>query len=62
MSYTSIDRTARAEDLAWMAETGETIPGAAHRLGISTDALEKWCDHNGHRDLFRQLQRNSRAA
>lgn len=34
---------ARLEDLRWMTETGENTTGAARRLGISTQALEKWC-------------------
>lgn len=36
------NRRARAEDLEWMAETGETFTGAAKRLGISNSALERW--------------------
>ncbi len=36
----------RAEDLAWMAATGEHAVGAAQRLGISYGALEKWAKNN----------------
>ena len=46
---------ARAEDLAWMVETGETLTGAAKRLGISTATLEKWCQRHGHHDLLHKL-------
>lgn len=33
---------ARAEDVRWMAETGECLTGAAKRLGTTAEALEKW--------------------
>lgn len=36
----------RAEDLAWMAECGESLTGAAGRLGISRITLEKWVERN----------------
>jgi hypothetical protein len=36
------ENEARGEDLAWMIETGECLSGAAVRLGITVDALEKW--------------------
>lgn len=32
----------RIEDCRWMAETGETLTGAAKRLGIGRTALESW--------------------
>lgn len=48
----------RLEDLQFMAATGETATGAATRLGISLDALEKWCDRHGHRTLLNQLIAN----
>jgi hypothetical protein len=32
----------RAEDVRWMAETGECLTGAAKRLGTTAEALEKW--------------------
>lgn len=41
-----INHDARREDLAWMAETGETFAGAAKRLGVTTDALGKWCERH----------------
>ena len=50
-------RAARLEDLTWMAETGESASGAAHRLGLNRDALEKWCANNA-TDLWRQLMAN----
>jgi transposase-like protein len=33
----------RIEDLAWMAETGETLTRAAERLGVKPSSLERWC-------------------
>lgn len=33
---------ARLEDVQWMAETGECLDGAARRLGLTRNALEKW--------------------
>ena len=35
-------RDARIEDLAWMAETGETREEAARRLGLTVGTLEKF--------------------
>lgn len=47
----------RGEDLAWMADHGETFTGACERMGISSDALEKW--GRRHRpDLLRRLRAN----
>lgn len=37
------DRKARLEDVRWLADTGESLTGAAQRLGITRDALEAWC-------------------
>lgn len=48
---------ARAEDLAWMAAHGETVNGAADRLGINRKSLEKWC-HRNTPELWRQLVAN----
>ena len=33
---------ARIEDLAFMADTGETREGAAMRLGVTLESLDKW--------------------
>jgi hypothetical protein len=33
---------ARLEDLRWMAETGECLEGAAHRLGMQSKSLERF--------------------
>lgn len=48
-------RRERLEDLAWMVETGETSEGAARRLGLTQNALEKWATANAP-DLMRQLR------
>lgn len=52
----------RAEDLAWMAAGGETLAGAAERLGISVDALTEWGRSNGQAELVERLRRNGWAA
>jgi hypothetical protein len=44
----------RLEDVTWMTETGEYASQAAARLGISYDALEKWC-RNHAPDHWRKL-------
>lgn len=50
----------RLEDLAWMAETGETLEGAAERLDITPKSLERWCRrHAPH--LYVTLTRGTRA-
>lgn len=38
----NLDPATRLEDLAWMADTGESAVGAAERLGVEHEALEKW--------------------
>lgn len=53
-------RTAdRLEDVTWLAETGETPDGAAGRLGLTVNGLEKWCDRHA-RHLWAQLMGNRR--
>ncbi len=41
MSGPTYDRAAFLEDVRFMAETGESWLGAAHRLGVTPTALEK---------------------
>ena len=48
-------RAERLEDLAWMVETGETVEGAARRLGLTPNALDKWCGQNAP-DLLQRLR------
>lgn len=59
MTFTGpVDHAARAEDVRWMVETGENLTGAAKRLGISTDGVEKWCVlHGMHPELERLRSR-----
>lgn len=38
---------ARAEDIRFLAETGECLTGAARRLGLTNSGLEEWCKDNG---------------
>lgn len=44
----------RMEDVRWMAETGESLTGAAARLDppLSSDALDKWLRDQGAKDLL----------
>ncbi len=51
----------RLEDLAWMAETGETRDGAAARLGMSVESLGRWCEKHA-RDLWAALGREPAGA
>lgn len=57
MTGTHVDHRARAEDLRWLAETGESLSGAAARLGISPDGIEKWCAAHGLRAELEALRR-----
>lgn len=41
-SVSKVNHEERLEDVRWMAATGESLSGAANRLGITTDALEVW--------------------
>ena len=50
----------RLEDLTFLADTGESLTGAASRLGLTTDALEKWCRTHGHQHLHARLTANTR--
>lgn len=52
-----IDHAARAENLRFMADTGENLTGAARRLGISTDGVEKWATKHGMRAELEVLRR-----
>lgn len=40
------DHASRLEDVRFMATTGENLTGAARRLHISRQALEKWLDRH----------------
>lgn len=51
-----IDHKARAEDIRWFVDTGENLTGAARRLGISRDGVEKYCALHGLRAELRTLQ------
>lgn len=50
---------ARAEDLEWMAAGGETVEGAARRLGVTESALGHWCRRNERPDLWTRLLGNA---
>ena len=51
----------RTEDLRWMAGTGESLSGAARRLGLRTQTLERWAVNNCP-DVLRLLRRNEPSA
>jgi transcriptional regulator with GAF, ATPase, and Fis domain len=40
------EKATRIESLEWMAEHGETVEGAARRLGLKPDTLEHWARNN----------------
>ena len=46
------DAAARIENCRFMADTGESLTGAAARLGITTSALESWLARNDHPTLL----------
>lgn len=46
---------ARAEDIAWMADNGESSYGAAARLGITRTALDAFCRRHRLATEWRQL-------
>ena len=46
------------EDIEWMANTGETFPGAAMRLGRTPNTLHKYLTRAGRLDLAHQLTHN----
>jgi hypothetical protein len=51
-------RAARLEDLEFMAQTGETIPGAAARLHLHPDTLRQFLRARDRMDLFAWLLAN----
>jgi hypothetical protein len=51
--------TSRVEDLTFMADHGETTTGAAQRLGLSSDALERWCHRHQLAGLLARLVANA---
>jgi hypothetical protein len=49
------------EDVEWMAQTGESLLGAAHRLEVHPDTLERRLEREGRYDLANQMRaRNPR--
>lgn len=56
MSAAKIDVAARLEDVRWMAETGETLTGAARRLGLDAESLAVWLRRRGAGELCRTLR------
>lgn len=48
----------RLEDVAFMAAHGESLSGAARRLGIGASALEAWLRRNGAPHLTDALRVN----
>lgn len=56
MTYPAIAarNEARREDLTWLADTGESLTGAAQRLGMRPGSLETWCRRHAP-DLLQRL-------
>lgn len=54
------DRLDRIEDLEWMAAHGETLEGAAGRLGMRAASLETWLLRSRRPALVRALVGNAR--
>lgn len=52
-------RADRIEDLEWMAEHGESLIGAAARVGITESALEHFLVRNERRDVLEVLRRRN---
>ena len=46
------------EDAQFMADTGETLTGAARRLGLSVNGLEQTLRRHGHTHITRTLRNN----
>lgn len=55
-----VDAATRGEDIEWLAETGECASGAAQRLGLTYDALEKWASKHTPAAWQRLLAREPR--
>lgn len=55
-------RAARVEDAVFMAETGESLEGAAARLAMAPGALERALYRAGRVDVVRRMRRNFDAA
>jgi len=51
------DQRIRAENIHWFAITGESATGAARRLDITRDALEKWSSRHAPEDWRRLAAR-----
>lgn len=47
------------EDVKWMADTGESLDGAAARIGIKPGSLKKNLSERGEHELLRQLRRRN---
>ena len=52
-------RAALIEDVTWMARTGETLQGAAARLGVHPASLARALARAGRADLTRALASNT---
>lgn len=49
----------QVEDVEWLAVTGETLPGAARRLGVNENSIYRWADRQHQMDLYDRLVRNA---
>jgi transposase-like protein len=57
--WQQFDPADRLEDCQWMAEHGESLTGAAQRLGIGRDGLEVWLRKHD-RDTLRVMAERDR--
>ncbi len=56
MSAPTYDRAVFLEDAHWLADTGESWLGAAHRLHLTPEAMEKRLRRLGRLDLARRTR------
>lgn len=58
--YWAARNAERAEDVRWMAATGEHAMGAAQRLGLTYAAFEQWARRNTPDEWAALIARNPR--
>lgn len=55
-------RSVYAEDVEWLADSGESLEAIATRLGVRTDSVEKALHRQGRVDLLHRIVQAGRAA
>lgn len=51
-----VDQVIHLDDVAWMADTGETWTGACQRLSVKPKTLEKYLTEEGRYDLATRMK------